>query len=159
MPEEHVSIEVDDEDKVIIAFERAEERADERVRNILDNLTDFGVHVLQANVPVHTEYLLRHIARGQVVGVGDEWHSIVGIKRGTSKHPLYVEFGTGIYGAVGWFITPLKGKFMAFYSNKLGRKIRVTHTKGQRPQHYFYLSWREMQIYSMARLMSADLLL
>lgn len=164
MADKFVEMDLEGEDELMLAFERADEKRQRWARRMLDNLADFGVHVLQGNVPVHSTYLLRHVARSTVTwhpggtGGGGEYGAVMGVKAGSSRHPLYVEFGTGLYGAVGWYIVPLRAQFMVFYSSLAGKKIAVSKTRGQRPQRYFYTMWREMQIYAAGRIMSTDLL-
>jgi hypothetical protein len=156
-----LSIDLEDEGEIFARIERVEEGQRRRARQMLDNLADFAVFVLRANVPVRTSYLLRHVARTPVVwrpggaGGGGEWEVVAGVKRGLSRHPLYVEFGTGLYGAVGWYIVPNRAPFMVFRSSITRRIIRATRVRGQRPQRYFYRSWRELEIYARGRVLAS----
>lgn len=158
-----IEYKVENEDDIILGMTRIEEQSRLSVRRILDNIADFGYHILQTSVPRHHDYLLRHVARSQATwhpggaGGGGTWQTTIGIKRGESKHPLYVEFGTGIYGAVGWFIVPIRAQYMTFYSTKYHHWIRVKSTKGQRPQRYMYHTWRELLVYARGRMMLADM--
>ena len=62
---------------------------------------------LIASVPQYNNYIMNQIDRDGPTwmpggaGGGGEWKAIVGIKEGGSQHPLYVEFGTGIYAGGG----------------------------------------------------------
>jgi len=154
---------VENEEDILLGMKRVEAQSRIATKRLLDNLADFGYHVLQSSVPRHTSYLLRHVARSDVTwrpggaGGGGSWEAVIGVKRGESKHPLYVEFGTGIYGAVGWFIVPVRAQYMTFYSTRFHRVINVTHTRGQRPQRYLYHTWRELLVYARGRMMLADM--
>jgi hypothetical protein len=158
-----VEIDFEDEDDIIHNIDIIEVKSRLMLKRILDEITSFGYHVLQSHVPRHTSYLLRHVDREQPrwrpggAGGGGEYESVVGVKRGTSKHPFYVEFGTGLYGAVGWFIVPNFAQYMTFYSLKYKKVLHLTHTRGQRPQRYMYITWREMLIYARGRMMLADM--
>ena len=113
-----VEIDFEDEDDILHHIDIIEVKSRLMLKRILDEITSFGYHVLQSHVPRHTSYLLRHVDREQPrwrpggAGGGGEYESVVGVKRGTSKHPFYVEFGTGLYGAVGWFIVPNFAQYM-----------------------------------------------
>jgi hypothetical protein len=159
-----IEYEFEGEDKIMLALEHHERRGNEFVKQMLNNLADFGHHVLQSHVPRHSTYLLRHVDKEPArwrpggAGGGGSYEAVVGIKRGTSKHPLYVEFGTGLYGGVGWYILPRTHPYMTFYSTRYHRWIRAKYTKGQRPQHYMYATWREMLIYARGRAMAGGIL-
>lgn len=163
MNDRFISIELEDDDDVIHKLDFAAERFRNRAKELLDNIAEFGVHVLDANVPVHSSYLLRHVGRSPVAwrpggaGGGGEWQAVVGIRAGSSRHPLYVERGTGIYGVVGFYILPGQRPYMVFYSSIYGHLIRVKQVRGQRPKRYFYTSWREVQIYAGARLRAINI--
>lgn len=163
MAEEFIGLDLEGEDELILALERAEAGQKQRVQSLLDNLADFGRFTLIQNSPIFTSYLIHHVGRSLVVwrpggaGGGGEYEVVFGVKAGSSKHPLYVEFGTGLYGAVGWWIVPLKAQYMVFYSQKLRRKIRTKKVRGQKPQRYFYTTWREMQIYAAGKVLALDL--
>jgi hypothetical protein len=160
-----IEIEIEDPEDILMRIDAIVERRRDRSRALLDNLSDFALHALRANVPVDRRYLIRHTDRSELrwrpggAGGGGSWESVVGVKRGLSKHPLYVEFGTGLYGAVGWYITPQTHAFMTFYSRKYHRLMHVASTRGQRPQPYFYTTWRELTVYARGRLMAMDALL
>jgi len=154
-----------DEDRILQRFDFFVGYHRHYVTNMLDDVADFGVRRLQAGVPQYTTYILRHIDRSQVRwipgggGGGGEWGTIVGIKAGSSKHPLYVEKGTGIYATPSrGYITPTSSKFMSFFSQIYGRRIRVREVKGQRPQLYFYSAWKDVAIYAKARLLAGNIL-
>jgi hypothetical protein len=118
-------------------------------------------------VPQYNGYTMRHIDRDGPTwmpggaGGGGEWHGIVGIKEGTSRHPIYAEFGTGIYAGKGLIwpagIRRLSGKYqpvMRFEKRGEGggKGIYRYWIKGQRGQHYFYQTWRVLQAHMAARI-------
>jgi hypothetical protein len=152
------------EDKFMLGLERAERGGHRMAKSMINNLVDFGYHVLQAHVPRHSTYLLRHVSKQSATwrpggaGGGGSYEGVVGIKRGQSRHPFYVEFGTGLYGAVGWYIVPRVMPYMTFYSTLYHRRIRAKKIRGQRPQHYMYATWREMLVYARGRALAENIL-
>lgn len=145
------------------------ELARRQLKNLIDNVADFGLHALEGNVPSYSTYTLRHTDRSDIrwnpggAGGGGEYEVIVGIKAGTSKHPIYVKSGTGIYGfkripygalkprtSAGGTVSP---GLMFFYSQRYGHVISVRSVKGQKPQDFLYTTYREMQVYTGARLL------
>jgi len=120
-------------------------------------------------------------SEGGVPG-GGEYVAVVGIKAGHSMHPLYVNRGTGIYdtrpGASRQPIRPRADRAYQVYiiapgdrqktKRKAGHNRRATMTfqkrgeprkfrrsvKGQPPQPFLYTTWREMQLYAGARLVT-----
>lgn len=153
--ERFIEIIFDDEEEIIMKIEREGERQRKRVKALLDNLAEIGVLIVRGNVPVYSTYTLRHVDKTAVrwhpggAGGGGQWEATVGIKAGTSMHPLYAEGGTGIYGRFRRVIRPLSATYMYFYGTQAGRLLRRKTVKGQRGQRYFLESWREMKLYSM----------
>ena len=162
-----------DEDEAMRGLDRAQYTAFGGARDLIDDLADAGVHLLEGNVPVYTSYTLRHVERTAAVwrpggaGGGGNWEAVVGVKAGTSKHPLYVERGTGIYGETGMPYTG-KGKDtvklgrskpvevpsrMWFFSNLYGRVIGVREVEGQPAQRFLYRTFVELQPYVRANLL------
>lgn len=117
---------------------------------------------------------------GNVPG-GGEYVAVVGIKHGHSMHPLYVHTGTGIYGPRGMPIRPRADRAYQVYiiapdapesrlrgKRKAGHNRRATMTfqkrgeprkfrrsvRGQRPQAFLYVTWREAQLYASRRLLT-----
>lgn len=160
MAKEFIWVEVD-EDNIFQKYDYATGYVKSYAKNTLDDLADFGVRMLHVNVPQYTTYLLRHVNREAVrwlpggIGGGGEYGTIVGIKAGTSKHPIYVEMGTGIYAIPArGYIQPKTKEYMSFFSNIYGRRINTKRVKGQRPQHYFYRTWEQLVVYARARLIA-----
>ena len=88
-------------------------------------------------------------------GGGGEWKGIVGIKKGASKHPLYVEFGTGIYAGKG-LIYP-RASMSADGVQEAWRRSKARYcplrwTQGSARQHYFYRTWRVLNAHMSARI-------
>lgn len=137
-----------------------------KLRDMLDNFSELGRALVAHNAPVFHGMLREHVDRTPVTwrpggaGGGGYYEAAFGVKRGygISRYPLYVEFGTGIYGPRRNYIYPARASHMVFYSHRYHRVIRTRHTRGQRPQRFFYLSWREFGVYAQARVLSFDLL-
>jgi hypothetical protein len=156
-----IEIELEGEDVIAAKFATFEERQRMRLRGLLGDLAELGEALLRANAP-------RGIYRGGRlhraidssgaswrpggVGGGGEYQSVFGVK-GPSIYPYYVEFGTGLYGPKRNYIYPNRSPFMSFYSTLYKRWVTVARTRGQRPQRFFYITWREFQVYAAARLM------
>jgi hypothetical protein len=161
MPDERwLSIEVENEDEVIHDLNIYHELARHRMKGLLDELAHDGVRILEKNVPNYTSYTLRHVDRTGVewqsggAGGGGEYEATVGIKAGTSYHPVYANQGTGEFGPY------LKSPYLAhnpsgrmwFYSEKYGRVIGVESVRGQKAQNYLYTTFRELQVFAHARM-------
>jgi hypothetical protein len=97
---------VDEFERLLDLMENAARR---KARGLLEDLALRAKLRLMLNVPKgETLYLVRHVASSEVryqaggrsegnVPGGGEYVAVVGIKRGSSMHPLYVHRGTGIY--------------------------------------------------------------
>jgi hypothetical protein len=147
---------VEDEGDILRRFDRTVNLQRLRMREFLDELADTGVQLLNITAPDFSSYTRRHIDREPVrytlAPTGGVWETTVGIKRGTSIHPLYAEFGTGIYATPPrGYITPRRAEYLSFYSFLYNRRIRVKQVKGQRPQRYFYRAWVDLNYYARLR--------
>ena len=127
------------------------------MNHLLEELAKDGVTFLAKNVPNYKGYTLEHIGRTDVGRTATGEHeATVGIKAGTSYHPVYANRGTGIFGP---FIKQPYRAFnpsgrMWFFSERYGRVIGVRSVKGQRAQHFLYTTYRELQVFAQARLMT-----
>lgn len=154
-----IEYKVEGEDVIRAKFAAYEERQRVRLRELLSNFADLGAALLRRNVPVFHGSLYRHVDsrdatwRPGGVGGGGEYESIFGVK-GPSILPYYAEFGTGIYGKRRLPITPQRGPYMTFYSTLYRKVIHVRRARGQRAQRFFYITWREFQVYAAARLLT-----
>lgn len=154
-----IKIDFEGEDEIERAIERREIRAKAEARDLLDDISEAGVTMMRYTVPVYSTYLVRHVDRGPLtwspggLGGGGSWQRVFGVKAGTSRHPLYVNFGTGLYGAVGWYITPVRAQYLVFYGSLAKRVLRKRSVRGQRPQHFLYETWLEIQVYAQARVL------
>ena len=152
----YIDIEIEGEEKIILAMERMEQRQQRNLREMIDELANTASLTLIALTPQYNNYIMNQIHRDGPTwmpggaGGGGEWKAIVGVKEGASKHPLYVEFGTGVYAGKGLIfakgVTGLTGKrqkVMAFKKRgEGGGKWIVRYwTRGQRGQHYFSRTW------------------
>lgn len=155
-----------DEDEAMHGIERAQLAIGGRVRDLLDDLTDKGVHILTTNVPIYSSYTLRHIDREQAkwhpggAGGGGTWEAMFGVRAGTSMHPLYVNRGTPPYTGSGSEVVTYGRSQpqtvpsrMYFYSKMYGRVIGVRQVEGQKPQLFLYKTFTELRAYVAARLL------
>lgn len=154
MADRFIDIELKNEHEVMRSLGQVEEHNQHKARELIDELAKFTENMLTIMVPTYSLYLFRHIDRSGPMwmpggaGGGGEWKAIVGIKDGPSRHPEYVEFGTGIYGNKGDFIwasgvkglTGKRQKVMTFEKHGEPRRFRYW-VKGQKPQRYMYLTW------------------
>jgi hypothetical protein len=171
MADKYIDIHIEGEDKIQAALRMQETRQEANLRDLVDELADVASLALIMNVPRHNDYILNHIAREGALwmpggaGGGGEYKAIVGIKEGTSRHPIYVEFGTGIYAGRGliWStqgpgaLTGKYGPVMAFEKHGEPPVFRYW-IKGQKGQHYFYLTWRVLNAVAAARIAAKKLL-
>ena len=180
MGDQFIEIDIEGEAKIQAAFLRAEQHFHDSAREHVSDLSQFTTAWLAATVPTYDKYIFRHISREVPMwrpggaGGGGEWESVAGIKEGTSQHPLYVEFGTGIYGRRGkpygarWDrapasviatgrrrLTKRRGGVMTFQKHGEPRKF-VRWVRGQPGQHYFYETWRVLTIYSRTRVFTSS---
>jgi len=169
MADKFIDIQVshEDEEKILHALRRVEDNAHAQSREFVNDMARCAQRWLVTTVPVHDGYLLKHIQREPPTwlpggaGGGGEWEAIVGIKGGRSFHPWYVEFGTGIYAGRG-MIYPRISKALRLEKRppEIDSKGRITRYKfrrwvrGQEGQHYFYETWRALNIYAVPRLPS-----
>jgi hypothetical protein len=165
MADKFIDIDIENEHEVIRHLERVEEHNQRRAREVIEELSKFTENMLTITVPTYNLYIFRHIDRSGPTwmpggaGGGGEWKAIVGIKEGDSRHPLYVEFGTGIYGNKGDLIwaSGVKGltgryqKVMTFEKRGEGRKFRYW-IRGQKPQRYMYLTWGVLNALAQERM-------
>lgn len=158
MADEQIWIEIENEDEVILGIDIQHAIMQVRAKHLLEELAKDGVTFLEKNVPNYTSYTLRHVDRTSVdmsVGAsGIEYEATVGIKAGTSYHPVYANRGTGIFGPYikqPYSAMNPSGR-MWFYSHIYGRVIAVRSVKGQRAQHFLYTTFRELQVFAQARM-------
>lgn len=165
MAEKFIEIRIEDEHDIQAKLTAVEERANRQLRNLLDNFSELGRAIVAHNVPVRERIMQEHVDRTRATwrpggaGGGGHYEAVYGVKRivGSPPYPLYVEFGTGLYGPHRHYIYPRRSAYMSFYSRRYNRRIRITRGRGQRAQRFFYISWREFQVYAAARLLSYDL--
>lgn len=164
MAEKFISIHVEDESDIKAKLAAYEERQNRELRNMLDNFAELGRALVAHNVPVQSRVMREHVDRTGVIwrpggaGGGGYYEAAYGVKRLAtgSRYPLYVEFGTGLYGPRRQYIYPRRAWAMTFYSTRYHRWIHAFRTRGQRASRFFYISWREFQVYAVARLVAHD---
>ena len=160
MADRFFDIEIEGEEKLFLALKRVEEKNQRMARDLVEDMTQVGAFWLIAFVPQYSSYIMNHIDRSGPTwfpggpGGGGEWRGIVGIKAGASKHPLYVEFGTGVYAGKGKIYPRKPGGVLAFrkQGEEEGKAIFRKWIWGQPGQHYFYQTWRVLQAHMAARL-------
>src|SRR3954470_7418629 len=166
MAERFIEIKIEDESDILAKLTALEGRTNRQLRNLLDNLSELGRAIVAHNVPVHSRLMQQHVDRTGATwrpggaGGGGYYEAVYGVKRivGNPPYPLYVEFGTGLYGVHRHWIYPRRSPTMSFYSRRYNRRLSVKRTRGQTAQRFFYISWREFQVYAAARLLTHDLL-
>jgi hypothetical protein len=164
MADKYIDIELEGEEKIHLALVQQEHRQQGVLREMIKELGDVAALTLIASVPQYNNYIMNQIGRDGPTwmpggaGGGGEWKSIVGVKEGRSQHPIYVEFGTGIY-AGGSLIFPRVKKALAFKKRgeEQGRFIVRYWVSGQRGQHYFYRTWEIVNAVARARVLARNL--
>lgn len=155
MADEWLSVEVENLDEIDRVFARIEERSKRKTLDLLSGMSDYTLTWLRLYVPEREGYILRHTDKSAVKwrpggpGGGGQYEVVVGVKRGESKHPLYVDQGTGIYGGFHRPIRAIGGHPMVFFSR--GRWWRLWEVKGQRPQLFLYRAFMQAKLYAGAR--------
>ena len=173
MADRFIEIEIENEEKIILALERMQERQQRNLREMVNELANTASLTLIALTPQYNNYIMNKIDRDGPVwmpggaGGGGEWKAIVGVKEGESKHPLYVEFGTGIYGGKGRLIfasgvhglTGARQGVMAFKKRgEGGGKWIVRYwVRGQRGQRYFSRTWQVTNAVARSRILARNL--
>lgn len=156
-----------DEDEVMRGLTIQEVWAKHVLRDFIDDLADKGIEVLRMhapkpglNHPYSEGYTQEHIDRTGIswhpggAGGGGTYQVILGVKAGTSYHPVYANIGTGVYGRFESYIVSPAGKLMYFYSVKHGHVISKYQVAGQRPQRFLYETWRNLAIFAELRLIN-----
>ena len=169
MADKYIYIELEGEDKIILGLERMQVRMQGKLREMIDELAHLAEDALVAFVPTYSLYILDQIDREGPVwmpggaGGGGEWKAIVGVQEGASRHPIYAEFGTGIYAGKGliWAsgVTGLTGRYqgvMTFQKRGEPRRFRYW-VKGQRGQHYMYRTWQITNAVARARVLARSI--
>ena len=170
MADKYIEIKIEDEKDIILGLERMEARQQRKLREIMVELSNVASLSLISLVPQYSNYIMNQINREGPTwmpggaGGGGEWKGIVGVREGASRHPLYVEFGTGIYAGRGliWarrgglILTGRRQSVMTFQKQGEPRKFRYW-IRGQRGQHYFYTTWQALNAYARVRMSATDL--
>ena len=194
MADKHIEIYWEDPELFEALVRHIDSFAKRSARRYVEQLEAYSRMALLLNVPKgESLYILRHVdstgvryaaggrGEGGVPG-GGEYVAVVGIKAGSSLHPLYVHHGTGIYdtrpGAARQPIRPRADRAYQVYIIAPGprerQKRRAGHgrlaaitfqkrgeprkfrrwVRGQQPQPYMYYTFRQAQIYAGARLLT-----
>jgi hypothetical protein len=169
MARKFITIELQGEDKIQAGLRMQEARQELNLRELVDDLAEAAEATLIAVAPRSSNYILEHIAREGPVfmpggpGGGGEWKAIVGVKEGTSRHPIYVDQGTGIYAGreiiirpVG--VMPITKKFGEVGPGGVTKTKFRWYVRGQPGQHYFYLTWRALNALAASRIAAKRLL-
>lgn len=162
MDEQHIWIEIEGDEEAIVGMQVYEAYIQVRAKNLLDELAKDGVTLLAKNVPnsppYSSGYTLEHIDREPAhgdYGAGGEFSATVGIKAGSSYHPVYANRGTGVFGPfIKQPYTARNGQLMWFYASRIGARIGRQSVKGQRAQHFLYTTFRELQVFAQARIIT-----
>lgn len=175
-----IEIEVKNEHEILRDLERLEERNHRKARELIDELSKFTEDMLAIMVPKKSLYIFKHIDRSGPAwmpggpGGGGEWKSIVGIKHGGSLHPLYAEFGTGLYAGRKLItarhdrakatvvatrrprLSKRQGGVLTFQKGTEPRAFRMW-VQGQPAQRYFYLTWATLHTLARERVIETRL--
>lgn len=139
-----------DEDEVMRGFDLQEKLVRAWLKDFMGDMADLGTEVLEHYAPEWTGYTHRHIDHTSLrwhpggAGGGGTYEIVVGVKAGTSYHPVYPNVGTGYWGPTQNLIRSPKGNLMYFYASRLGHVISKYEVVGQKPQFYLYDTWRDM---------------
>src|SRR5687767_798907 len=112
MSEKQIWIEFEDEHKILRGLILQEKRWRNQAKHLVEDIGTFGLRTLKSRAPNFTSYTVHHADKSSAkfkpggLGGGGEYEVIVGIKSGTSSHPLYAEQGTGLYGPQVSYIVP-----------------------------------------------------
>lgn len=168
-----LSIEFENEEEIQFNIERIFDAARRKTRDIIGDAANIGAYWLRIYVPIFQGYTWREISssgpswRPGGAGGGGEWQAVAGVKRGTSKHPLYAAQGTGLYA-----VDPSKTVYGAgnqIRARTYGKKMRIErgvtppgviwrkYVRGQRPQPFLYMAFQQTRLYVNARVHSFDL--
>src|SRR4051794_46914 len=112
-----ITIDVEDE-RLLVELEEFHRNVKAKVVGVLAGGANYAAHWLRVYVHIQSGYTLKHVDAdttphwhpgGRTAGLpgGGEWEAVAGIRRGLSSHPLYANFGTGIY--VGRGVITAKG--------------------------------------------------
>lgn len=177
-----------EDDKLLVELDEFGRNVKMRVVGVLAGGAHYAAHWLRVYVHVQSGYTIRHIDAdtsprwhpgGRTGGIpgGGEWEAVAGIRRGLSQHPLYANFGTGIYvnngvitaeGVPRFTIEEAEQAFLGknrpggyFGGHKLmnlqkrGEKRKaIPYQKGQQAQNFLYAAMRQTQVYLGARIMT-----
>lgn len=155
---EFIEFEVD-EDEVMRGLDLQERLAKHVLHDFIDDLADKGVELLEQHAPEYHGYTKRHIDRERVRylpgagGGGGVYEVTLGVKAGISYHPVYANIGTGLHGQYGDWVQSPTGRLMYFYSELYGHVISKYLVAGQRPQQFLYHTWRDLQVFAVARML------
>lgn len=168
MAERFVSVEFENDREIILRLDTAEKRLSGVSRRIISGAATYGLYWLRLYVPRgESGYILQHTDASHAEfrpggpGGGGFWQSVVGVKRGRSRHPLYVSQGTGIYAGRG-LIRPRHGGFaLVSGSGKRGNVLTfkkrgeprrfVAFVSGQQANHFLYMTYVQVRLYAQAR--------
>jgi hypothetical protein len=194
MADRHLEIYWEDPDLFESLIKHLDTFATRHAKRYVEELAAFARFRLIMNVPKgESLYLLRHVDASPVryqaggrssenIAGGGEYVAIVGIKQGSSFHPLYVHRGTGIYdvrpGSLRQPIRPRADRAYQVYiiapGPRQGMKRRAGHgrraaitfqkrgeprkfrrwVRGQRPQPFMYYTFNQARLYAGARLLT-----
>lgn len=164
---DYLSVQLEGDRTLELGLTLIQAKARERLRGIVGGWSHYTLYWLRLYVPVDSGYTLRHTDASTPTwrpggpGGGGEWVSTVGIKTGTSRHPLYRAFGTGLYAGRGLIRPHHPGGFTLVSRNprrgvltfqKRGEQRRFRYwVRGQRGRNFLYAAYQQARIYANAR--------
>lgn len=193
MADKNIEIHWENEEVFEALLDEMERASRRKARGLVEDLELRTKLMLMLNVPKgDTLYIVRHVdssgvsyqpggrGEGNIPG-GGEYVAVVGVKHGSSLHPLYVNRGTGIYGPHGLPIRPKRDRAISVYiiapdaprsrrqrlrTDGQAKKAAMSFQKrgeprkfrrlvlGQPGQPFLYMTWREAQLYASRRLLT-----
>lgn len=155
---EWIEVHMTGADELDLHLMRMEEVGNRKLRGILEGLGNYAQHWMRIYVPRARGYTARHVDQTTArwrpggAGGGGSWEVVAGVRRGDSKHPLYVHGGTGIYSFRRNTIKPIHGAWLKWYRG--GRWHRAREVRGQRAQPFVYMAYQQTRLYANARILS-----
>lgn len=147
--------------EAIHGIDRAGNNANDRMKDLLDDTANVATFWMHIYAPTgETAYIQSHIARTRLYwhpggsGGGGSWEVTAGVREGSSRHPLWVEAGTGIYGDHRRPITPRTKSAMVFSTPGRAGRVYAERTRGQRAQPYVKAAYNQAKVYAFTHFKS-----
>lgn len=151
-------IKIEGDEEFIRYTHLVQERGRRWLRGLVAGMANYTLHWARIYAPDGpTGYIQRHLDatgaqfRPGGAGGGGSYEAVAGVKRGDSKHPLYVHQGTGLYSYRHDFIRPNKAGGVLAFEKKGEPTVFTKKVKGQEAQPYVYGAYKQTILYARAR--------